>query len=99
MVSQKIDLIRQKMENILSRIVDMESERANLFERIRVLEEELKIQRSGQQLVKEKQEDDQHLETVKPLTLFGDVTKKDLKNTIEGFIEEIDQCIEIIEKK
>ncbi len=99
MVSTKLTLISEKIKLVLDRLHSLESERENLLRRIDVLEEELKIQKKSTESVEKQHEAVQQKEQVKPMTLFDSISNEELKIKIDGFIEEIDQCIEIIENK
>ncbi|MBK6566369.1 MAG: hypothetical protein IPL63_17570 [Saprospiraceae bacterium] len=83
----------------MDKLKGLETERENLLRRIDVLEEELKIQKKSTESVEKKHESVQQKEQVKPLTLFDSISNEELKIKIDSFIEEIDQCIEIIENK
>jgi hypothetical protein len=99
MYSDKFNLIRQKINSLLDTIKEMKTERENLLGRIRVLEEELKTEKSGTVRAEKKQEPVQQTEKVAAPTLFDDVSKESIKKELDEVIGEIDQCIEIIEKK
>lgn len=99
MYSDKFNLIRQKIHSLLDTLKEMKTERENLLGRIRVLEEELKSEKSGTVRAEKKQELVQQTEKVATPTLFDDVSKESIKKELDEVIDEIDQCIEIIEKK
>lgn len=99
MYSDKFNLIRQKVNSLLETQKEMKNERENLLARIRVLEEELKTEKSGTVRAEKKQEPVQQTEKVTAPTLFDDISKENIKKELDEVIDEIDQCIEIIEKK
>jgi hypothetical protein len=98
MYSDKINLIREKITSLLEEKKEWLSEKENLLERIRVLEEELKFERSGTGRPEKKPVTVQHSEKINTPTLFDDVQKEEIGTKLDDIIGNIDQCIEIIEK-
>ena len=98
MYLDKINLIREKIQALLDERKEWVSEKENLLQRIRVLEEEIKIEKSGTARDKKKPETVQHSEKMNTPTLFDSFEKHELENKLDDIIGNIDQCIEIIEK-
>lgn len=99
MYSDKLELIREKIEGLISENQALQSENENLLEKIRVLEQKINIENSGTHRLDKKPERVQQAEKSDTPTLFDPVDTKDLKEKIEACMEDVNQCIEIIEKK
>lgn len=99
MYSAKLGLIRKKIEGLMTRNLALQSENENLLEKIRVLEQKINIENSGTNRLDKKPERVQQAEKSDAPTLFDPVDTKELKEKIEACMEDVNQCIEIIEKK
>lgn len=99
MYSEKLNLIKQKIDSLIRDKITLQEENENLIEKIRVLEQKIQIEKSGTERIEKKPERVQKSEKVDAPTLFDTIHPEEMKEQIELCIEDIDQCIEIIEKK
>ena len=99
MYLEKLNLIRQKIESLIEDKIALQIENENLIEKIRVLEQKIQFEKSGTERNEKKPERVQKSEKVDAPTLFDSIHPEEMKEQIDLCIEDIDQCIEIIEKK